>query len=754
MKIIIVESPSKSKTIESYMGSDYKVYASQGHIRDLSTSGKGGLGIDIPSGFLPRYEVIKGKEKIVSDLKKACMKNEVFLATDPDREGEAISWHLACVLGLDVNTVNRVEFNEITKNAILEAFQNPRHIDLKLVASQETRRMLDRIIGFDLSHLLQKKIKMKSAGRVQSSVLKIIVDQDKEIEAFIPEDYYQVEAKFQDKKLMLVDDNLKTISFKSKEEALTYPNFLRKNFICKDIIEKEVKKESKPPLITSTLQQEASIRYGFSADRTMRAAQSLYEGKQIGNIHVGLITYMRTDSQRLSDQFIWDAKKYIEEHYGKEYVGYQKNKTKGNSNVQDAHEAIRPTSLERSPYDIDQYLTPDERKVYRLIYNASIASLMQPARYKEKTYLFDSDGYTFKYSGKNLVFKGFLALHSLSDEEEDGEPLNVDKGNEVTVDSINVLELQTKPKARFTEASIIKTMEDKGIGRPSTYAQTISILKARKYIEIKEKKIYPTQDGKLTIMKLEEFFSAIIEPTYTASMEEMLDKVALGELNNVVELQKFYNDFYPLYVKATSEMEGLPEEKTGELCPKCGSPLVIRNGKFGNFISCSNYPTCTYRQNGSGEELEKIMDCPVCGMGHIVKRNGKNGIFYSCDRFPKCKALYQYRPLSIYCEVCGSVMLDKPGGAICSNKECETHSYSKDNICKCPNCKSGYLVERIASKGKTKGKKFYACNQYPKCKTVYSYRPTGQKCDKCGAMLLDNEGTIICSNPECENFVK
>ena len=751
MKIIIVESPSKSKTIESYMGKDYKVLASQGHIRDLSTKGKGGLGIDIQSGFVPRYEIIPGKEKIVNELKKACSGNEVFLATDPDREGEAISWHLASVLGLDINTVNRVEFNEITKPAILEAFTHPRHIDLALVGSQETRRMLDRIIGFDLSYLLQRKIKMKSAGRVQSSVLKLIVDQDNEISQFVPTPYYHVAAYIDDIKMYLVDSGLKTITFKSLEEANTYPQFLNKQLNLKDIIVKDIKKESKPPLITSTLQQEASIKYGFSADRTMRAAQSLYEGKEIGNMHVGLITYMRTDSQRLSDQFVYQANKYIEQNYGKEYLGHTKNKTKGNANVQDAHEAIRPTSLERTPYDIDKYLSPDERKIYRLVYNRAISSLMAPAIYKEQTYLFDTDGYKFKYVGKTLQFKGFLALLGIEEDDQDEALLPYQVGDVVQASKIEVEENYTKPKARFTEASIIKTMEEKGIGRPSTYAQTISILKLRKYIEIQEKKIYPTDAGKLTISKLEEFFSDIIEPEYTAKMEEMLDQVATGEKNNVVELQKFYDKFYPLYQFARENMEGLPEEKTGEMCPQCGSPLVIRNGKFGTFISCSNYPTCNYRPQANKEELEKIMSCPVCGSGNIVKREANGKVFYSCDRFPKCKTTYNYKPVKEFCLECGSIMLEGPHGLICSNRECKTNKKEDDGI-KCPVCGLGNIVKRQALKGKNKGQFFYACNRYPKCKTIYSYEPTDKKCDKCNSPLLNKDGKLVCSNKECSNF--
>lgn len=673
MKIIIVESPSKSHTIESYMGSDYKVVASQGHIRDLSTKGKDGLGIDIPAGFIPRYEIIKGKEKIVADLKKLCNKNEVYLATDPDREGEAISWHLASVLGLDINKVNRVEFNEITKPAVTKAFENTRKIDLALVQSQETRRMLDRIIGFDLSSLLQKKIKMQSAGRVQSSVLKIIVDLEKEIVSFIPEKYYQIEALINEKKVNLVDDKLKTLQIKDKEEAFNIKDFLSKEFICKDIINKEAKREAKAPLITSTLQQDASNKYGFTPTRTMRAAQSLYEGKDIGDMHVGLITYMRTDSIRFSDVFVSSAMNYIEEHFGKEYLGHVKKK-KNNDLIQDAHEAIRPTSLDRTPELMDKYLTPDERKIYRLVYNSSLASLMAPAKYAETTVVFDNNGYNFKMSGKKLLFNGYLALSGISDEDKDELLFDINVGDKVKASKIEALELETKPKARFTEATIIKTMEEKNIGRPSTYAQTISILKTRKYIEVIDRKIYPTDAGKLTIAKLEEFFSEIIAPTYTADMEKTLDLIASGQLNNVIELQKFYDRFYPIFVKAKNDMTSLPLEETGELCPLCGSKLVYRVGRFGKFVSCSNYPECKYKpQREEPNDKEVGILCPICLKGNIIQRISKGKPFYACSNYPKCKNTYPYKPVQEYCPVCESVMLEGPHGLFCSNRNCDTN---------------------------------------------------------------------------------
>ena len=751
-KIIIVESPSKSKTIESYMGDEYKVVASNGHIRDLSTKGKGGLGIDIPAGFIPRYEVLKEKVSKVSELKKVCQGNEVYLATDPDREGEAISWHLASVLGLDLNTVNRVEFNEITKPAILKAFESPRHIDIDLVSSQETRRMLDRIIGFQLSSLLQKKIKTKCAGRVQSSVLKLIVDLEKEIQAFIPEAYYQIEAHYNEFKLSLVDDKLNILKIKDKEDAAMLYDGLDKQMICQNIISKETKRESKPALITSTLQQEASIKYGFSSDRTMRAAQNLYEGKNIGTEHVGLITYMRTDSTRLSDLFVKDATEYIINNYGKHYLGSVKNKNR-KGNVQDAHEAIRPTSLARTPQEMDQYLTADERKIYRLIYNRTISSLMSSAKFESTTMVFDCGGYPFKMIGQRMLFDGFLKVYGLTDEDKNQLLPNIQIGDYIKVDEIVLDELFTKPKSHYTEASIIKTMEELGIGRPSTYAQTIQKLKFSRYIEIVDKKILPTEAGILSIDKLQEYFSEIIDPKYTAEMELVLDKVAQGNANSVVELQKFYNEFYPIYEKAKAEMSAIPAEETGDLCPECGAPLVKRQSMYGEFVSCSNWPTCQYKPKEEPHDSELGIKCPTCLKGNIVQRLKNGKAFYACNNFPKCRTTFIYKPVMEFCPTCGSVMLDTPKGLMCSNRDCGKESNEHEYPI-CPTCKKGHLLPKLATRGKSKGKTFWACNEYPKCKTIFNDEPVNMLCPVCGAQMVKKGDVISCSDSKCEKFVK
>lgn len=753
-KIIIVESPSKSKTIESYMGEDYKVVASNGHIRDLSTKGKGGLGIDIPAGFIPRYEILKDKVLKVAELKKICKGNEVYLATDPDREGEAISWHLANVLELDLNSVKRIEFNEITKPAILEAFDHPRRIDQALVQSQETRRMLDRIIGFQLSSLLQKKIKTKSAGRVQSSVLKLIVDLEEEVNNFIPKPFYRINAHNDSLEISLVDGKQNYYNIPTQSEASKIYHELGSTFSCKDVIKSEKMRNSKPALITSTLQQEASTRYGFSADRTMRVAQALYEGKEIGDMQVGLITYMRTDSTRLSDVFVNQALKFIKDNYGSEYCGHVKVKNKDTS--QDAHEAIRPTSLDRRPEDIDKYLTSDERKIYRLIYNRAVGSLMSAAKFEATTLLFDNNGHTFKTTGQRLLFDGYLKVSGITAEEKNELLPKVEIGDVFDGLEIELEEEFTKPKPYFTEATIIKTMEDLGIGRPSTYAQTISKLKTSKYIEIVEKKIRPTEQGILSIRKLEIFFDHFLDPKYTANMELMLDNVASGTANSVVELQKFYNVFYPIYEKAYQEMPAIEGVPTGETCPECGLPLLLRKGKFGDFVSCSGYPTCQYKPAKEQPiDLEVGIKCPVCLRGHIIQKANKGKFFYACDNFPKCKTIFPYKPIEgAFCEYCGSVMLDSPDGVICSDRNCIGLKGDKENGIICPNCKEGHLEKKTATKGKNKGKLFWACNNFPKCKTTFSDEPINETCGICGSQKVMKNGNVSCSNIKCENYNK
>ena len=753
MNIIIVESPSKSKTIETYMGSDFKVLSSKGHIRDLATTGKDGLGIDIANGFVPNYIIIKDKEALVNQLKKECKGCKVYLATDPDREGEAISYHLASILDLDLNDINRIEFNEITKPAVIKAFENPRKIDMNLVSSQETRRMLDRIIGFKISKLLQSRIKSQSAGRVQSVALKLVVDLEKEILEFVPQDYYEMEAIFDDFKLELVsiDGKKNTITNRKLVEELL-PQ-LNKEFKVQDIETKNVKRESKPTYTTSTLQQDASSKLNFSATKTMSLAQALYEGKDVGNQHVGLITYMRTDSTYLSDVFVKECNDYIVEKYGKTYLGKRKDKTQ--KLAQNAHEGIRPTSIHRTPESVKPYLSNDEYKLYKMIYNRTLSSLIAPAVFLSTKVTFENTRSIWKCNGQKLQFDGYLKVYGKSEEDENIIFPDFEVGQLYTANDIIIKDLQTKPKSRFTEATLIKEMEELGIGRPSTYATTMSTLTKRKYISIKEKKIYPTEQGILTTEKLDEFFSTIIDVKYTATMEESLDKIAKGEQDNIEELTKFYDDFMPLFDNAKSNMTTVQPKKTGEVCPVCGGDLVIRSGKYGEFVACGNYPNCTYIKEEEKEESDDtLIKCPECGSGTFVKHiatRGKNKgkAFYSCNNFPKCRNIINFVPVNEYCPNCNAVMVNEDGNIVCS-KHCheEKENNTLDDVI-CPKCKKGHFVLRIAKKGKNTGSKFYACSNYPRCKNIYTDEPTNEICPSCNTIMLKTETGLVCSNPEC-----
>ena len=593
-KLVIVESPSKSKTIEKYLGNDYKVVSSLGHIRDLSTTGKYGFGIDIENNFKPNYEIIKGKKKLVTDLKKYVKDSDyVYLATDPDREGEAISWHLYDTLGLKKDNYKRIVFNEITKDVILSSFAKARDIDDDLVKSQETRRMLDRIIGFRLSKLMQSKTGGKSAGRVQSVALKLIVDKEREIEAFIPEDYYEIDAYFKEFESKLFKYKNNDIEIKTEEEAKEILSKLDKEFIIESIDKKEKNKKAKYPFITSTLQQEASTKLGFTSKKTMMLAQKLYEGIELENETVGLITYMRTDSVRLSDEFIKATYAYIDSKFGKNYVGYVKQ-SKKTENVQDAHEAIRPTSINREPESVKQYLSIDEYKLYKLIYVRALSSLMKDARVEATTIILDNNDYKFKTTGQVLIFDGYLKMYKEYEDSEDKILPILEVNKKIESEKIEYTMHTTKPPARYTESKLIKEMEELGIGRPSTYAKTIDTLIERAYVKVIEKKFHPTEVGIETTDKLQEFFKDIINVKYTKEMEDDLDKIAEGNVIYYELLDKFYKEFEPKVKVAFNNMEKKSPEETGEICPNCGSPLVIKQSRYGKFVACSNYPECKY----------------------------------------------------------------------------------------------------------------------------------------------------------------
>lgn len=666
--IIIVESPAKCKTISKYLGKDYTVVSSKGHIRDLATSGKYGLGIDIENDFKPSYEIIKGKKKDVKYLKDLIEKaDHIYLATDPDREGETISWHLYDELKVPDEKYDRIVFNEITKDVVLKALKNPRRIDMNLVHSGEARRFLDRIIGFRLSKVMQSKTSGKSAGRVQSVALKLIVDREREILAFIPKEYWTIEADFKDFKANLETYKEKDIEIPNEKEADKILDSLTNTFTIKKVEEKEKKRSAKEVFKTSTLQQACSNKLGFAASKTMKIAQKLYEGIELDDGFHGLITYMRTDSVRLSDEFTSASFAYINSKYGKDYVGYVK-KGKKTENVQDAHEGIRPTNINYEPDKIKKYLAPDEYKLYRIIYYRALASLMADAKFNSTTVLLDNNDYGFKATGSVLTFDGYLKVYGDYEDQEDTilPDFKNYKAGIILSDTITKTQHFTKPPARFTESSLIKELESLGIGRPSTYATIISTIKDRGYVTLEDKKFVPTEVGFETTDKLQEFFSSIVNVKYTANMEKDLDEIAEGNEDYKKMLKDFYDNFAPLVDNAFKNMEKKKPEETGEKCPECGSPLVIRKGKYGEFIACSNYPTCKYiKKENKQTEKEIICKCPKCEGNIIVRKTKKGKEFYGCDNFPKCKYASWYKPTGEKCPKCNDLLVIKNGEVIC-----------------------------------------------------------------------------------------
>ena len=665
---MIVESPSKSRTIEKYLGKDFKVVSSKGHIRDLATTGKYGLGVDIENNFKPNYVAVDGKKKLIDDLKKEVKSHEkIYLATDPDREGEAISWHLKDTLGIKDNDYERVLFHEITKDKVIDAFNHTRKIDDDLVHSQEARRILDRIIGFRLSKLMQSKTGGKSAGRVQSVALKLIVDREREIESFVPEEYWTITAIFDEFEAKLFNYDHKDIEVHSESEADEILSKLDKHFLIDSIETKQKGKKARPPYITSTLQQDAVNKLNFPSKKTMSLAQKLYEGVDLENETVGLITYMRTDSVRLSDEFVGSGYHYIEENYGKEYIGYAKV-SKKTENVQDAHEAIRPTSILRTPEKVKKYLSSDEYKLYAMIYYRALASIMADAKVNATTVILDNNNYQFKATGQVLIFDGYLKVYKEYENSEDKILPALEKYREGGIDSNEITKEQhfTQPPSRYTEAKLIKEMEELGIGRPSTYAKIIDTIKERDYVTLEDKKFKPTVIGIETTDKLQEFFSDIINVEYTAKMEKDLDDISDANQDEIELLRKFYDDFDPLIQKAFKEMEKKGPEETGEICPECGSNLVVRKGKYGEFVACSNYPTCKYIKKEQ-KETKEICKCPKCG-GTIIERVSKKGkVFYGCNNYPKCKVATWDLPTGELCPECKSLLVDNKGTIKCSN---------------------------------------------------------------------------------------
>ncbi|MFA5467018.1 MAG: type I DNA topoisomerase [Candidatus Izemoplasmatales bacterium] len=673
-KLVIVESPSKSKTIGQYLGDDYIVKSSKGHIRDLAISGPGGLGIDVNHDFKPEYQVLADKKEIVKDLNKALKSvKEVYLATDPDREGEAISWHLYDTLDVKDKYLRRVIFNEITKTAILEAFAEPKDIDMNLVSSQETRRIIDRIIGFKLSKLLQSKIKSKSAGRVQSAALKLIVDKELEIDKFVIEEYYDIFATFPNFDAKLVKYAEKPAKISTLASANKIIDHLGPMFQVRSCDTKRRNFTSKPPFITSTMQQEASQRLNFTAQKTMQIAQKLYEGIQVGEELVGLITYMRTDSVRLSSYFLGQAEDYIQQKYGKNYLGHFKKETSTNK-IQDAHEAIRPTDIKYTPEKIKTFLSRDELQLYKLIFNRAIASLMKAAQYDVTTIDLENKDALFRTSGRKLVFDGYQAVYGKEDDDTEDKILpSCVAGLQIEALKVEAKQMFTIPPARYTEARLIKEMEDLGIGRPSTYAQTIQTLKNRKYVTIKEKKFIPSEQGKKTISSLEGHFHEFISANYSKTMEDTLDLIAEGQDNQLQVISNFYAYFIPLVDTAFKDIKKEKPRETGETCPKCGSPMVVRHGRYGEFEACSNYPTCKYIKQNPEQEKAKPIDtkvkCPSCNKGTLLVRTATKGKnkghhFLGCSTYPRCKYIAPFEALDDLCPLCGKLLVKETDGRI------------------------------------------------------------------------------------------
>ena len=698
MKLVIVESPKKCDTIGRYLGHDFKVMASQGHIRDLSMRGKGGLGIDVEGGFVPSFVVASGKQKIINELSRAAKKaDEVFLATDPDREGEAISWHLAQVLNLPVETTKRLRFHEITKPAILEAIENPSTINMDLVNSQETRRMYDRIIGFKLSSLLQRTIKSKSAGRVQSVTLRMIVDNDKEIKDFKPEEYWTLDIvlDINGTKVTATLDKIdgKTAAIHNKEEAEALLKRLADSYHVASLTKVKKRVPSKLPFTTSTMQQEAYNRFKFSTSMTQSIAQKLYEGLEVNGEHVGLITYMRTDSTRLSENFYYNhAKPFILETYGDEYLGNIKFGKK-QERIQDAHEAIRPTGTHRTPEIVAKYVGEREAKLYKLIYDRALASVMSDKVEEVTTVIFEENGLSFKTVGTRTLFKGYEAIYG-EFEDDDTKLLPLIEENKIynRVETKNEQKF-TKAPARYTEARVVKMMEEKGIGRPSTYASTIKLLVAHGYVTSKGGVLTPTDTGTLTTVVMEDCFPAIVSFDYTAKMESQLDEIEEGKLKKIDAMNSFYGPFIKDLEVATEKIAKHDPAKDNPVgvCPDCGSPLVTKKSRYGTFIACSNYPTCHYVQKEPSTTKETGEICPECGKPLVIRKDKKSGKeFIACSGFPKCRYIKNI------------------DGTEAQKKETITpDQYVKP----CPKCKTGHLVLKHGKKVD-----FLGCTNFPKCR--------------------------------------
>lgn len=689
--LVIVESPAKAKTIEKFLGKGYAVRASNGHLRDLP---KSKIGVDVDNNFEPQYTTIRGKAQLIKALKDEAKKSKkVYLATDPDREGEAISWHIANILGLDPAEVSRIEFNEITKDAVTSAIKNPRNIDMDRVDAQQARRVLDRLVGYKLSPLLWKKVKKGlSAGRVQSVAVKVIVDRENEIRNFKPEEFWTISALLkkdkQEFEAKYYGVKGKKADLKTEADAQAVLDAVKgADFIIDKVKSGTRKKNALPPFTTSFLQQAASGKLGFTAKKTMMLAQMLYEGVPLkGGNTVGLITYMRTDSTRISGEAQAAALDYVKQTYGDEYAPEKPNVYRGRKNAQDAHEAIRPTYIENTPDSVKQYLTNDQYKLYKLIYTRFLASQMMPALFETLSYEIGANDHIFKASGSRILFKGHLAVYDSKTDDDDQKMLPKAEEGE-TLECLGVTPKQnfTQPPARYTEAALIKFLEERGIGRPSTYAPIISTIQDRGYVQKEAKSFIPTELGEIVTDLMAKNFSDIVDITFTADMEEKLDGVE-QEGN---DWKKVIGDFYGPFEKDLENGEKnieriqLPEKVSDVICEKCGANMVYKTGRFGEFLACPNYPECK-----NTKPIVKQIDvpCPKCGGKVVIKRGGKSGkSFYGCENYPNCDFVSWDKPLEEKCPECGAYMVEakfRYGGKPykkCSNPECVTNEKKKTN---------------------------------------------------------------------------
>ena len=790
-----MESPAKAKTINKYLGKEYVVKASLGHIKDLP---KRDLAVDVDHGFEPRYEVIEGKKKLISDLKQAARKvQEVYLAADPDREGEAICYHLQEELGDQKSGPRfyRVMFNEITKKAVQKAFEKPGQVDINLVDAQQARRVLDRLVGYKISPLLWDKVRRGlSAGRVQTVALRLVVEREREIRAFLKQEYWTIDVDLAGKKpplltARLIRQNDEAAEIGAKEAADGIVAQLEgADYLVQSVGTREKKRNPVAPFITSTLQQESSRKLRFSVKRTMGLAQRLYEGVEIGKEGaVGLITYMRTDSTRVSDDAVSDARHYIAERYGQEFLPDSPNIYKSKKGAQDAHEAIRPTSMAFAPEIVEKYLAEDAMKLYRLVWNRFVACQMMPALYDQTTIDVAAKGksgadYLFRATGSVLKFEGFLKAYQEGKDQADEEDEElrhrlpaVAEGERLRFRAIKPEQHFTEPPPRYNEATLVKRLEADGVGRPSTYASILSTIQEREYVGKEGGRFVPSELGMVVTDLLLESFDDIFDVTYTARMEEELDEIEEGKLDWRAAMAEFYERFDRDLKHAEEHMTDIKrmEKPTDLTCEKCGKPLVIKWGKHGSFIACTGYPECTYTReltvdlpDVDGADLSEQADeeyCENCGRPMVLKK-GQFGTFYACTGYPDCKTTKPIggqqrkpdQPLDEKCPQCGNHLALKTGRfgefTACSNYPTCKYVKQKTIGVKCPECSEGEITERRSRKGKT----FYGCNRYPDCKFVAWAKPVGEKCPRCGSPYMVEKWLKAgpmwqCPNPECKH---